>query len=143
MFSKNWLSKSRDIHVFSHQGEAKKFCLFSVVKMVQLYKNFTLDFWPYLSNAVELRHGSCAKTISTIRRLQSRPQWLAMTIIKYFDTGTLIFCLYSFILDVWFAGTSITLSNICLMALCTIWHEKVNGGGFHSKGTHRKPQLHL
>ena len=28
--------------------------------MVQLYKNFSLDFWPYLSNTVELRHGSCA-----------------------------------------------------------------------------------
>ena len=29
--------------------------------MVQLSKYFTLVFWPYLSNAVELRDGSCAK----------------------------------------------------------------------------------
>ena len=48
---------------------------FYVVKMVQLKKNITLDFGPYLSNAVQLRHGSCTKMISSIRQLQPCPQW--------------------------------------------------------------------
>ena len=29
------------------------------------------------------------------------------------------------------------------MELGTIWHEKVNGDGFHSKGISCKPQLYL
>ena len=41
------------------------------------------------------------------------------------------------------AGTSITLSNIILLFLCTIWYEKVNGGDFHSKGKYHKPQFYL
>ena len=40
--------------------------------------------------------------------------------------------LYIFVLDVILAGTSGTLNNICLMILCTIWHEKVNSGSFHT-----------
>ena len=36
------------------------------IKNGTIRQNFTLDFWPYLSNAVELRHGSCAKMISLI-----------------------------------------------------------------------------
>ena len=56
-----------------------------------------------------------------------------------------MFFLHSFVLDVpsSFAGTRTTLSNILLVVLCTIWHEKVNGGGFHSKESNKKPQLYL
>ena len=30
-----------------------------------------------------------------------------------------------------------------MIVLCTIWHEKVNGSGFHAKAKNRKPQLYL
>ena len=104
--------------------------------------NFKLVFWPYLSNAVELTDGFCAKMIRGIWRLKPRPQWLAMTKIPIFDIWVLLFCLYSFVLDVLPAGTSDTSSNIFLMVLCTIWHKKVNGSGFHAKGKSRKPQFY-
>ena len=47
---------------------------------------------------------------------------------------TNILPLYTFVLDILFAVTSNTLSIIFMMVLCTIWHEKVNGSSFHTKG---------
>ena len=141
MFGKNWLSKSRDIHILVIRIGQKILPIFCSKKMVQLAKKFILDFWSYFSNAVKLRHGSCAKMISSIRRLQPRPQWFAMTIIMNFDVWMPRFCLYSFCIGC-FTCTRTTLSNIFYMVLGTIWHEKVKGG-FHSKGISCKPQLYL
>ena len=67
------------------------FCQIFVVKMVQLPINFILVFMPYLSNAVELRDGSCAKMFRWTWRLQPHPQWLAIMIIAIFDIWVLVF----------------------------------------------------
>ena len=55
---------------------------------------------------------------------------------NHFNLLTLIFCPYSFVLDVLLADTTITLSNtffLMILRHCTIWHEKVNSTSFHTK----------
>ena len=50
---------------------------------------------------------------------------------------------HSFVLEVFLAGTSNASNNTLLAVLCIIWHEKVNGSCFHTKGINRKPQLYI
>ena len=47
------------------------------------------------------------------------------------------------IVEVFLAGTSNASNSTLLVVLGTIWHEKVSGSCFHTKGINHKPQLYI
>ena len=100
------MSKSRDILVFGHQGIAKKFCLFSVVKMVKFYKSFALHFWPHLSNAVMILHQN--DQFDTAITDMALPTMACYDDSHEIQLLIILFCLYSFVLD------------FCLLKMCKI-----------------------
>ena len=126
LLSKKWLRKSQIFTFNSCQGMVKSSaCL--CTNNGTTSQNYSLDFWPYLSNAVELRHISCAKMISSIRRFQPHPQWCAMMIIMFCKIWTLTFCPHTLYIGCFACLKMHKITKcVCMLeigSLYVVWHE--------------------